>query len=45
MPRDVAVVFVHGIFGKQINYAELMQRGLLKLLPDDFRGYVKFRSV
>ena len=45
MPRDVAVVFVHGIFGKQINYAELMQRGLLKLLPDDLRGYVKFRSV
>ncbi len=43
MPRDVAVVFVHGIYGKQINYAEKMQGRLSDLLPKDVR--VAYGSV
>jgi hypothetical protein len=47
MPRDVAVVFVHGVFGKKYDYSGKMQAGLRKLLPNDLLEgeYVKFWSV
>jgi pimeloyl-ACP methyl ester carboxylesterase len=45
MPRNVAIVFVHGIFGKKINYADVMKKGLLKLLPTELHHHVTFRSV
>jgi hypothetical protein len=45
MPRHVAVVFVHGILGENISFAEIMRQGLVALLPKELRGYVTFESV
>ncbi|MGH6767400.1 MAG: hypothetical protein ACRECO_00095 [Xanthobacteraceae bacterium] len=44
MPNDVAVVFVHGIFGEELSYYEPMQRALLQRLPG-LHGYVRFEPV
>jgi hypothetical protein len=45
MPQHVAVVFVHGIFAKAIQYSAGMQDRLLKLLPKELRVYVDFEEV
>jgi hypothetical protein len=45
MPQHVAVVFVHGIFAKTIQYSAPMQAQLLKLLPKELRKYVDFEEV
>jgi hypothetical protein len=45
MPRDVAVVFVHGIFAEEFSYAEPMRRALLQMLPRDVQHCVRFESV
>ena len=45
MPQHVAVVFVHGIFAKTIQYSAPMQAQLLKLLPKELRRYVDFEEV
>lgn len=45
MPRHVAVVFVHGILGENISFAELMRQSLIALLPKELHGYVTFESV
>lgn len=45
MPYHIAVIFVHGIFAQDINFAEPMRNRLLKLLPNDLRRFVTFRSI
>jgi hypothetical protein len=45
MPQHVAVVFVHGIFARAIQYSAPMQNQLLKLLPRELRKYVNFEEV
>ena len=45
MPQHVAVVFVHGIFARAIQYSAPMQKHLLKLLPRELRRYVDFEEV
>ena len=45
MPQHVAVVFVHGIFARAIQYSAPMQGHLLKLLPRELRKYVDFEEV
>ena len=45
MPQHVAVVFVHGIFARAIQYSAPMQKNLLKLLPRELRRYVDFEEV
>jgi hypothetical protein len=45
MPQHVAVVFVHGIFAKTIQYSAPMQGQLLNLLPKELRKYVDFEEV
>jgi hypothetical protein len=45
MPQHVAVVFVHGIFARTIQYSAPMQDQLLKLLPKELRRYVNFEEV
>jgi hypothetical protein len=45
MAQHVAVVFVHGIFAKTIQYSAPMQGQLLKLLPKELRKYVNFEEV
>ena len=45
MPQHVAVVFVHGIFAKTIQYSAPMQAQLLKRLPKELRKYVNFEEV
>jgi hypothetical protein len=45
MPQHVAVVFVHGIFARAIQYSLPMQEQLLKLLPRELRRYVNFEEV
>jgi hypothetical protein len=45
MPQHVAVVFVHGIFAREIQYSLPMQEQLLKLLPRELRRYVNFEEV
>jgi hypothetical protein len=45
MPQHVAVVFVHGIFAKAIQYSIPMQDQLLKLLPRELHRYLNFEEV
>src|SRR5665213_888719 len=45
MQRHVIVVFVHGIYGRQIDFAELMKAGVLALLPTKLHNFVIFGSV
>lgn len=45
MPRHVGVMFVHGIGGRNFDFAERMRRALLKLIPRDLYGYVHFKPV
>ena len=45
MPQYVAVVFVHGISNRAIDFASPMQRALLSELPNEKIGYVDFASV
>lgn len=45
MPRDVAVVFVHGIQAENINYAKPMQAKLEAKIARPLRRYVAFLPV
>jgi len=45
MPRNVAVVFVHGIFAERASYAEPMRNALVRLLPRDVQRGLRFESV
>ena len=45
MPQNVAVVFVHGIFARAIQYSLPMQKQLLGLFPRELRRYVNFEEV
>ncbi|MFM9850222.1 MAG: hypothetical protein ACKVP3_24080 [Hyphomicrobiaceae bacterium] len=45
MPRDVAVVFVHGINAASFDYSVPMRERLRKALPRRFRQYAKYKSV
>ena len=45
MPQHVAVIFVHGIFNRAIDFAAPMQRALLRLLPNETIPYVDVASV
>jgi hypothetical protein len=45
MPQHVAVIFVHGIFANDINFAMPMQTALGKLPPADMHYFVNYQSV
>lgn len=45
MPRDVAVVFVHGINAASFDYSVPMREMLRKALPRRLRQYAKYKSV
>src|ERR1700730_11662130 len=45
MPRDVAIVFVHGIQASNFEYAAPLQSLLLRRLPKRLRNHAKFKSV
>src|SRR5206468_10902854 len=43
--RHVAVVFVHGIFNRHLNFAERMQDALRAQLPREQKSYMEFEWV
>jgi pimeloyl-ACP methyl ester carboxylesterase len=45
VPRDVAIVFVHGIQARDFDYSVPMRTKVLKALPRSLRPHAKFRSV
>lgn len=45
MPRDVAVIFVHGIHAHDFEYPSAMRQLLLKALPRNLRVHLKSKSV
>ncbi|MBS0240939.1 MAG: hypothetical protein JSS20_02095 [Proteobacteria bacterium] len=45
MPRDIAVVFVHGIYAENSNYSNPMRERLVAALPPRLRPYLNFRPV
>ena len=45
MPRDVAVIFVHGIHAHDFEYPTAMRQLLLRALPRNLRVHLKSKSV
>jgi hypothetical protein len=45
MPRDVAVIFVHGIHAHDFEYPSAMRQLLLQALPRNLRVHLKSKSV
>ena len=45
MPQNVAVIFVHGIFNHELDFAKPMEQRLRKQLPKEKNRHVQFASV
>ena len=45
MARDVSIVFVHGIYASDFEYAKSMQSRLIRSLPRTLRRHAKCKSV
>lgn len=45
MPRDVAIIFVHGIHARDAQYSDPMRARILNALPAELQVHAKFSSV